>query len=379
MKENNTTILLEKEDGAKRFLPPRSLDPKIIANLLKKKPIKIKEGFCRVCNKTVYNTWALNSSLIYELDHLTEIGVLRDTELKILIQALEAEELKFHWIPLLSRFSEPLSLKTIIDIFFQFFHSSVKEIRLFLREIHVWRVLSSRERWYVSQRGNLYNPVFRATIYPWNESYNIARFERHHQGYYSHEYAKKVAFKMWYRDKFKKDYLTSLPKTHTSKPNITLKSYNSKTSGALIRYAQGSDTESISHLLKQLGYPTENKSLGIRIENFINKYDGYGIAIAEVDKKVVGCVAWSKSHLFVLEKARFHIEGLIVNTDYRGYGIGKKLMSFVEELAQKYKPSIIDLTTATHRAQDGTHAFYKKLGYFNEGQSSKIYLRKELS
>ena len=75
---------------------------------------------------------------------------------------------------------------------------------------------------------------------------------------------------------------------------------------------------------------------------------------------------------------RFHIESLVVNEKYRGCGIGKKLMLFVEDIARKFSPAIIDLTSGLRRAKDGSHEFYKALGYNNEGHMAKLYLRKEV-
>ena len=62
--------------------------------------------------------------------------------------------------------------------------------------------------------------------------------------------------------------------------------------------------------------------------------DGYGVAVATHEPHLIGWIAWSKSHLFVLDKVRFHIEGLIVDSNYRSQGVGKKLMLFVEEVAK---------------------------------------------
>lgn len=49
----------------------------------------------------------------------------------------------------------------------------------------------------------------------------------------------------------------------------------------------------------------------------------------------------------------------------------------MEQVAQNYSPVIVDLTSGMRRAQDGTHVFYRKLGYCNDGVSEKLYLRKE--
>jgi len=54
-------------------------------------------------------------------------------------------------------------------------------------------------------------------------------------------------------------------------------------------------------------------------------------------------------------------------------------MNQVEEFAQQISPCIIDLTSGLRRAKDGSHDFYKSLGFNNEGYMSKLYLRKEIS
>lgn len=57
---------------------------------------------------------------------------------------------------------------------------------------------------------------------------------------------------------------------------------------------------------------------------------------------------------------------------------GKKLMFFIEERAHNSSPAIIDLTSGLRRSKDGSHDFYKRLGYQNDGLMAKLYLRKEI-
>lgn len=149
------------------------------------------------------------------------------------------------------------------------------------------------------------------------------------------------------------------------------------TNNTAIRCANINDIPGLSPLLAQLGYPCDLEDLGKRFLRFLNN-PGYGIAVCEMSNEIVGLVAWSKSDLFVSDKVRFHIEGLVVAEKSRGMGIGKKLMAFVEEIATQHAPAIVDLTSGLRRAKDGSHEFYKRLGYQNEGQMAKIYLRKEL-
>jgi hypothetical protein len=47
-------------------------------------------------------------------------------------------------------------------------------------------------------------------------------------------------------------------------------------------------------------------------------------------------------------------------------------MKFVEDIAKHHLPAIIDLTSGLRRAHDGTHEFYKRIGYQNEGPMAKL-------
>lgn len=144
-----------------------------------------------------------------------------------------------------------------------------------------------------------------------------------------------------------------------------------------IRNAATSDIEALLPLLDQLGYPTTKEELEQRFSRFLAN-EGYGVAVACIENKIVGFVAFSKSNLFVSDKIRMHIEGIAVDKNYRGQNIGKRLMLFVENYARSLSPAIIDLTSGQRRASDGTHQFYANLGYKNEGLMAKLYLRKEM-
>jgi N-acetylglutamate synthase-like GNAT family acetyltransferase len=145
----------------------------------------------------------------------------------------------------------------------------------------------------------------------------------------------------------------------------------------LIRKAKKEDIPALLPLMEQLGYPQDLQKIEESFALFISQKD-YGIAVAEQEGRLVGWVAWSKSMSFVTSKARIRIEGLVVDTPYRGQGLGKKLMIYVEDVAKHFSPCIIELTSGLRRAKDGSHKFYQTLGYHNEGFMAKLYLRKEV-
>jgi GNAT superfamily N-acetyltransferase len=143
------------------------------------------------------------------------------------------------------------------------------------------------------------------------------------------------------------------------------------------RAATREDAPSLLHLFAQLGYPCDQSALEKRFETFV-AHKSYGVVVACRVDQIIGWVAWSVTPFFVSDKTRIHVEGLVVDERYRGQGIGKKLMVFVEDVATTYSPAVIDLTSGRRRATDGSHSFYKSLGYRNEGPMEKVYLRKEV-
>lgn len=145
----------------------------------------------------------------------------------------------------------------------------------------------------------------------------------------------------------------------------------------IIRHAAIDDTPKLLPLLSELGYPATLEDLNRRFLKFL-KNPGFGVAVYEANEEITGLVAWTKTDHLISDATRFSIVGLVVSTSHRGMGIGKELMKFVENIAKQHSPAIIDLTSGLRRAQDGTHEFYKCIGYQNEGPMAKLYLRKKL-
>ncbi len=145
-----------------------------------------------------------------------------------------------------------------------------------------------------------------------------------------------------------------------------------------LRPAIPSDIPALLPLLAQLGYPTTVTDLRSRFSEFV-ALEGYGVVVALEQDRVIGFIAWSSSPIFIASKVRYHVEALIVRETYRGQGIGKQLMAYLENfIIQQGKSALIDLTSGLRRATEGTHDFYKALGYKNEGSMAKLYLRKKI-
>lgn len=138
-----------------------------------------------------------------------------------------------------------------------------------------------------------------------------------------------------------------------------------------------SDVESLMPLFAQLGYPLSYEEIHCNLSSYLGQ-SHYGVAVAVVNGHVVGWVAWTQTRRLIVNKWHFHIEGLVVDNSYRGRGVGKALLQHVEGLAQACAPAVIDLTSGVRRSRDGTHAFYRRLGYGNDGPYAKRYFRKEI-
>ncbi len=143
----------------------------------------------------------------------------------------------------------------------------------------------------------------------------------------------------------------------------------------MIRHATEQDIPYLLPLLEELGYPTSLEALTTKFQSFMQN-NGYGVSVCELEGHIAGFVSWSRTKLFVSNITRFHIEGLVVANSHRRRSVGKKLMEFVENIAKENSPAIVDLTSGLRRKKDGSHDFYKSIGYTNKGQMAKLYLRK---
>jgi len=79
----------------------------------------------------------------------------------------------------------------------------IKLLKIFLRKIYICYIFSVRNRWYISKNKNYYNPSLKATVYQWSTGWNIARFNKHYEGYKTKKLAQEAAFKMWLKERIK--------------------------------------------------------------------------------------------------------------------------------------------------------------------------------
>jgi GNAT superfamily N-acetyltransferase len=137
-----------------------------------------------------------------------------------------------------------------------------------------------------------------------------------------------------------------------------------------IRNAEVQDFEKCLPLLQQLwpllnldGNASNVKDVQEFKEAFCQLLDDPNaqVMIAEEDGQVVAYLD------LTFRKTLFHrgwtmiIEDLIVDEAYRGKGMGRRLVEFCEEAAQKKGCRAVELSSDFHRKE--THLFWKALGY----------------
>lgn len=125
-----------------------------------------------------------------------------------------------------------------------------------------------------------------------------------------------------------------------------------------MREALISDAQRISALALQLGYevPVEH------VEGFLRAPEPHRVLYVAVVPRagVVGWVSVAESHT-LLASARAEIQGLVVEDEYRGNGIGEQLVRAAEAWARRRGCTTLRLLSNVVRER--AHAFYRALGY----------------
>ncbi len=144
-----------------------------------------------------------------------------------------------------------------------------------------------------------------------------------------------------------------------------------------IRKAENKDVSFILNLLYELGRPkpSNDKEVGIFKEKIKNYFTDpqKSIIVAIKDSKIVGFT----SLIFLQRLNHVHFEiyipELVVAEKFRSFEIGKKLMNFCMELAEKKDCYRIRLESGNMRKK--SHKFYKNLGFEQNSLSFNKVIR----
>jgi GNAT superfamily N-acetyltransferase len=125
-----------------------------------------------------------------------------------------------------------------------------------------------------------------------------------------------------------------------------------------VREALEGDSQRISALALQLGYEVPPA----HVEQQLRRDDPDRVIMVAVVPRVgvVGWVSVTERHS-LLSSCRADIEGLVVEDEYRGNGIGEMLVGAAEAWARRRGCTTLRLLSNVVRER--AHEFYRRLGY----------------
>ena len=127
----------------------------------------------------------------------------------------------------------------------------------------------------------------------------------------------------------------------------------------VVRLAAAADAARLAELSEILGYPVASASLAARLERLLARVED-AVLVAEAESGVVGWVHGAEQDL--LESGRrCEILGLVVDPAYRSHGVGRGLVTAVEQWAANR--GLEQMTVRSNVARAESHPFYQRLGY----------------
>ena len=138
-----------------------------------------------------------------------------------------------------------------------------------------------------------------------------------------------------------------------------------------IKKAEVRHAPQMAELLGQLGYPADPGEVRKKISALSNSRSDY-IWLAHSQEKMVGLLAFHLTPLLHAPGSLGRITALVVDEDFRGKGIGRRLVETAEEWGWDRECTRIELTSGDQRSR--AHHFYLALGYALE---SKRFIKRK--
>ncbi|HZZ64395.1 MAG TPA: GNAT family N-acetyltransferase [Candidatus Baltobacteraceae bacterium] len=128
--------------------------------------------------------------------------------------------------------------------------------------------------------------------------------------------------------------------------------------GTSVREALAGDAPRIVALSAQLGYEVSQA----HVEQYVHALNADRTVLVAVVPRV-GVVGWIgiQKEYTVTSRNRAHVEGLVVEDEYRGNGIGRLLLERAETWARRNGCTRVRLLSNAVRTR--AHSFYHRLGY----------------
>lgn len=126
-----------------------------------------------------------------------------------------------------------------------------------------------------------------------------------------------------------------------------------------VRRMKKKDAADVALLSAQLGYPLSEKQILKNIKA-VRKNKEHDAFVAKDNKKITGWIGVAK--IIMIESAPYcEINGLVVDEDYRGKGIGKILIEKAKQWGREKALATMRVRCNVKRTE--THSFYTHLGF----------------
>jgi GNAT superfamily N-acetyltransferase len=142
--------------------------------------------------------------------------------------------------------------------------------------------------------------------------------------------------------------------------------------GITIRSVVIGDAARIAVLLGQLGYPTDEGRVRVRLDDWLTDKRSVLIA-AEADGLIQGVAALHVMPMLEHDGLRGRLMALVVDDSCRGQGLGRRLVTEIEINARDL--GCRDMEVTSSRSRDAAHPFYRSLGYEDACGRSARYLK----
>jgi GNAT superfamily N-acetyltransferase len=127
----------------------------------------------------------------------------------------------------------------------------------------------------------------------------------------------------------------------------------------IIREMIEADAKGVNILSAQLGYPLSSEQILQNINAVLQSKD-HTAFVAEHENEIVGWIGASQA-IMIEVMPHCEINGLVIDKDHQGKGIGKLLVDRVKQWAKEKNYTRVGLHCNVKRT--ATHLFYERLGF----------------
>lgn len=127
-----------------------------------------------------------------------------------------------------------------------------------------------------------------------------------------------------------------------------------------IRSAFSRDSKQLAALVEQLGYRADERFIRDQLAQLASR-PGTTVFVAEDDGAIIGLLCFSIIPLLHVSGGLGRISALVVDSQFKGQGVGRRLVAEAEEFAWNNDCARIEITSGDHRPD--AHAFYEAIGY----------------